>query len=84
MAIDDLGSIEHKLKKRGFRRDDLFLHVCAKCSEQAVLTYLISGRGGGRDIKICQACGDARSWRSGAGLEQREEDLQFDLHAFLA
>jgi hypothetical protein len=30
MPIDDLGTIEHKLKKRGFRRDDLLLHECTK------------------------------------------------------
>ncbi|MEZ4363415.1 MAG: hypothetical protein R3B48_24790 [Kofleriaceae bacterium] len=83
MPIDDLATLEYKLQKRGFRRDDVFLHVCEKCQEQAVLTYLIAGKVGGRDIKLCQACGDARSWRSGAGLEQREEDLGFDLRAFL-
>jgi len=83
MAIDDLATLEYKLSKRGFRRDDLFLHGCEKCHEQAVLSYIIQGRNGGRDIKICQACGDSRSWRSVAGLEQREEDLAFDLRAFL-
>lgn len=83
MAIDDLGTLEYKLQKRGFRRDDVLLHVCEKCREQAVLTYVIQGRSGGRDIKLCQACGDARSWRSVAGLEGREEDLAFDLRAFL-
>lgn len=83
MPIDDLGTLEYKLQKRGFRRDDVFLHVCEKCKEQAVLTYVIQGRSGGRDIKLCQACGDARSWRSVAGLEGREEDLAFDLRAFL-
>ncbi|MBK7537372.1 MAG: hypothetical protein IPI49_18785 [Myxococcales bacterium] len=83
MPIDDLGTLEYKLKKRGFRRDDVFLHVCEKCHEQAVLTYLIAGKGGGRDIHLCQACGDARSWRSGAGLETRAEDVGFDLRAFL-
>ena len=84
MAIDDLATIEYRLTKRGFRRDDVFLHVCEKCNEQAVLSYIIMGRAGGRDIKLCQACGDARSWRSVAGHEAREEDLAFDLRAFLA
>jgi hypothetical protein len=84
MPIADLGTIEYKLQKRGFRRDDVFLHVCEKCQVQAVLTYLIAGKVGGRDIKLCQECGDARSWRSGAGMEGREEDLMFDLRAFLA
>ncbi|MEJ7597971.1 MAG: hypothetical protein WKG01_08700 [Kofleriaceae bacterium] len=83
MAIEDLGTLEYKLKKRGFRRDDLLLHVCEKCSEPACLSYVIAGKSGGRDISLCQACGDARSWRSMAGLEKREEDLEFDLRAFL-
>ena len=83
MAID-LAALEHKLSKRGFRRDDLFLHQCEKCNESAVVSYIIQGRVGGRDIKICQACGDARSWRNDAGMEQREEDLAFDLSAFVA
>ncbi len=83
MAIEDLGTIEYKLGKRGFRRDDLFLHRCEKCEEQAVLSYVIQGRSGGRDIRLCQHCGDARSWRSVAGLQEREEDLAFDLRAFL-
>ncbi len=83
MAIDDLEVLERKLTKRGFRRDDVFLHECAACHEQAVLKYITSGRTGGRDIALCQACGVARSWRSVAGLEAREEDLGFDLRAFL-
>jgi hypothetical protein len=43
----------------------------------------VSGRTGGRDISLCQACGISTSWRSVAGLEQREQDLGFDLRAFL-
>ena len=81
--VADLATLEHKLTKRGFRRDDLYLHECTACHEQAVLKYILTGKTGGRDISLCQACGDARSWRSGAGLEQREEDLTFDLRAFL-
>jgi len=85
MAIDDLATLEYKLSKRGFRRDDLFLHECMDCHEQAVLKYITSssGRTGGRDIALCQACGVAKSWRSGAGLQAREQDLGFDLRAFL-
>jgi len=83
MPVDDLQTLEYKLSKRGFRRDDLFLHACDKCNEQAVATYVIAGRSGGRDIKLCLACGDSRSWRSVAGLEQREEDVGFDLRVFL-
>jgi hypothetical protein len=48
-----------------------------------VLKYITSGRTGGRDIALCQACGVAKSWRSVAGLETREEDVGFDLRAFL-
>lgn len=84
MPIDDLQTLEYKLTKRGFRRDDLFLHDCEKCKEHAVLSYIIHGRQGGRDIKLCQACGNARSWRTAAtGTDSREEDLTFDLRAFL-
>ena len=83
MPIDDLSTLEYKLGKRGFRRDDVFLHECEACKEQAMASYIIGGRTGGRDIKLCLACGISRSWRSGAGLQAREEDLGFDLRAFL-
>ncbi|HUJ58240.1 MAG TPA: hypothetical protein VLX92_07100 [Kofleriaceae bacterium] len=83
MAIANLDQLEYKLAKRGFRRDDLLLHECTTCHEQAVATYVIAGKAGGRDISLCLACGIARSWRSGAGLEQRVEDPGFDLAAFL-
>jgi hypothetical protein len=83
MAISDLPTLEYKLTKRGFRRDDLLLHECPSCQERAVLTYVIAGKSGGRDIQLCIACGAARSFRSGAGLEERVEDPAFDLRAFL-
>jgi len=83
MPIADLDALERGLKKRGFRRDDLLLHQCEKCNEQALATYMIAGRTGGRDITLCLACGDARSWRSGAGLQKRVEDAGFDLREFL-
>ena len=83
MAIDDLATLQHKLGKRGFRREDGYLHVCTDCNEQAVLKYVLAGKTGGRDISLCQACGVARSWRSGAGLQTREEDPGFNLRAFL-
>jgi len=82
-GIADLAALESKLTKRGFRRDDVFLHECPECHEQAVLKYITTGRTGGRDIALCQACGVAKSWRSVAGLEAREEDKGFDLRAFL-
>lgn len=81
--VEDLQALEYKLSKRGFRRDDLFLHKCEKCEEQAVASYIIAGKVGGRDIKLCLACGDSRSWRSDSGLNERVEDVGFDLRAFL-
>lgn len=83
MPVDDLEALEYKLRKRGFRREDAYVHQCADCSEQAVLKYVVVGKTGGRDISLCQACGISRSWRSGAGLEAREEDVGFDLRVFL-
>ena len=85
MALTDneLDTYEYKLRKRGFRRDDVLLHDCPDCATKAVLTYVIAGKSGGRDIRLCMECGKARSWRSVAGLEEREEDPGFDLAAFL-
>ncbi len=84
MALQHLETLEYKLAKRGFRRGDVFLHECPACKEQAMISYIIAkGRIGGRDIKYCQACGETRSWRSGAGMEERVEDVGFDLDAFL-
>lgn len=83
MAIADLETLEYKLKKRGFRQDDLLHHECPTCHEQAVRIYAIIGRSGGRDIRLCIACGEARSWRASAGMEERSEDQGFDLRAFL-
>ena len=83
MPIEDFGTLEYKLGKRGFRRDDLFFHECPECKTQAVASYIISGKVGGRDIKLCLECGHARSWRSGQLLEERIEDVGFDLRAFL-
>jgi hypothetical protein len=81
--VEDMEALEYKLKKRGFRRDDMFLHPCETCKEQAVITYIIAARQGGRDISLCLACGISRSWRSGAGLDNRTEDVGFDLRTFL-
>ena len=83
MPVADIQTLEYKLSKRGFRRDDVFWHECPKCKVNAVAIYAISGRSGGRDIRLCHECGNAQSWRSVAGLEQREEDVGFDLRAFL-
>jgi hypothetical protein len=51
--------------------------------ERAVLTYVIMGKVGGRDIRLCQACGVATSFRSDPGQEARVEDVGFDLREFL-
>jgi len=80
----DLDELERKLRKRGFAQTDTLLHECSECHERAVAIWAISGRGGGRDIRLCRACGDAKSWRSVSGLEQREADPTFDLRKFLA
>ena len=83
VALNDLEALEAKLTKRGFRRIDVFLHECTACHERAVLKYGVIGKTGGRDISLCQACGVATSWRSVAGMEERELDVHFDLRAFL-
>jgi len=83
MPVEDLATLEHKLQKRGFRRDDMLLHECPDCKEQALATYIIVGKTGGRDITLCLACGKSRSWRSAADANQRVEDDKFDLRAFL-
>jgi hypothetical protein len=83
VPIADLETIEWKLRKRGFRRDDVLFHECPSCKVKAVATYVIAGRTGGRDIALCLECGVARSWRSGADFESRVEDPTFDLTAFL-
>jgi hypothetical protein len=79
----DLDTLQLKLKKRGFRQDDTLFHECTACGVKAVVIYAISGRSGGRDIRLCFDCGDAKSWRAGAGMDGREEDPAFDLREFL-
>jgi hypothetical protein len=79
----DLDTLIHKLKKRGFHQDDVLLHECPACKERGVVVFAILGRSGGRDIRVCTACGDARSWRAAAGMEERTQDPDFDLRAFL-
>ena len=83
LTQNELDTYEYKLRKRGFRRDDVLLHTCPDCEAKAVLTYIISGRQGGRDIRLCAECGKSRSFRSVAGLGERSEDPAFDLATFL-
>lgn len=85
LTQNELDTYEHKLRKRGWRRDDLFLHNCPDCEAvKSVLTYVIAGRSGGSDIRLCVECGKARRFRSSAGLEGREEIAGFDLTQFLS
>jgi hypothetical protein len=83
MPIPDLETIEYKLKKRGFKQGDLYHHECPTCKEQAVRVYTILSKIGGRDIRLCLACGEAKSYRAVAGMDGREEDASFDLKTFL-
>lgn len=82
-TLRDIEKLEYRLGKRGFKREDVYLHECTVCKEQACIRYAILGRAGGRDIAFCQACGAAKSWRSGQGMGTREEDPSFDLETFL-
>lgn len=81
--VVNLEAIEHKLHKRGFKQQDLYHHECPSCKENAVRVYGIVSKVGGRDIRLCLACGKATSFRAGAGMEDRTEDPSFDLDAFL-
>jgi hypothetical protein len=83
MAFENLAEIQQKLIKRGFKVHSPLLAKCEKCGEQGVAQYQIMGRQGGRDISLCYACGDSRSWRSAPGMEQRELDEKFSLDEFL-
>lgn len=83
LTQNQLDTYEYKLRKRGFKRDDVYLHECPDCSQKAIVTYAILSRTGGRDIRLCTECGTARSYRSSAGMDGRSEDPDFDLDAFL-
>jgi hypothetical protein len=83
MPIENLDALEYKLGKRGFKQVDLYHHECPSCHENAVRIYGIGGKLGGRDIRLCLACGVCRSFRSGSGMEDRVEDPGFDLETFL-
>ena len=83
MPVPNLDELERKLTKRGFKQTDLYHHECPSCHEPAVRIYGIGGKLGGRDIRLCLACGVCKSFRSGSGMEERVEDAGFDLDAFL-
>lgn len=79
----ELETIEYKLKKRGFKQGDVYHHECPTCHEKAVRIYAIMSKVGGRDIRLCLACGICTSFRANAGMDGREEDPGFDLTSFL-
>ena len=83
MPAPNIEALEYKLKKRGFKQDDVYHHECPACKEPAVRVYAIGGKLGGRDIRICLACGKTSSFRAGAGMDGRVEDVGFGLHEFL-
>ena len=83
MPAPNLDELERKLTKRGFKQTDLYHHECPACHEPAVRIYGIGGKLGGRDIRLCLACGVCKSFRSGSGMEERIEDPGFDLDTFL-
>ncbi len=74
--------IRRALAKKGFKLDDPLAHDCPKCGVRAVEQWVLRGKGGGRDIDICGACGVSRSWRL-RPLEDRDEDLTFDVKTFV-
>ncbi|HTJ47348.1 MAG TPA: hypothetical protein VL463_34855 [Kofleriaceae bacterium] len=83
MPFANLADVQRKLAKRGFKIDDPLLAKCEKCEAQSVASYIIAGKIGGRTIKLCFECGDARSWRNKPGMEEREEEQDFDLDEWL-
>jgi len=83
MAAGKVDEYERLLRKRGFKRDDPYFHNCAACGEKAVFRLGILSRLGGRDFELCQACGKVRSWSRRPGGEERVEDVDFDMDAFL-
>ena len=83
MPVEDLQALEYKLAKRGFKQQDVYHHECPSCKEVAVRIYGIGGKLGGRDIRLCLACGACRSFRAAAGMQDRVEEPGFDLQEFL-
>jgi hypothetical protein len=81
---EEIEAHQRALAKRGFKANDPYFHDCAACAERAVQKWTLQSKLGGRDIDLCLACGHARSWsRRRAGHEEREEEVGFDLAAFL-
>lgn len=78
----ELDNLEHKLGKRGFRRE-LRPIFCDDCGERTLYVYALAHTNiGGRSIEICHGCDVVRSWRRPDGGD-RVEDTGFDLDAFL-
>lgn len=70
------------LSKRGFKLDDSHYHDCPACGKHAMEQWVLRGKGGGRDVDMCNECGKSWSWRVRFG-EDREKDEAFDLTTFL-
>lgn len=79
----DHDDIRRALAKKGFKLDDPLPHECPKCKERAVEVWVLRGKGGGRDVDVCAACGLAMSWRVRV-MQDREEDTTFVIAKFLA
>jgi transcription elongation factor Elf1 len=74
--------VKRALSKRGFKIDDSLYHDCPACGKHAMEQWVLRGKGGGRDIDMCNECGKSWSWRVRFGTD-REEDKDFDLTTFL-
>lgn len=83
MASPEIEAIRRALAKRGIKKDDLYFHECTGCSQRSVEKYVLISRLGGRDIDLCVMCGLARSWTRKGGSEDRTEEANFDIKAFL-
>ncbi len=83
MAAETIDEYVRLLRKRGFKQDDAYVHECGVCGARAALRLGLQGRRGGRDFELCGACGATRSWTRAEGAEERIEDADFDIDAFL-
>jgi hypothetical protein len=83
MPAPKIDEYERLLRKRGFKREDSYWHVCEACGERAAFRLGLQGRLGGRDFELCAECGKVRSWSRPGGSEERVEDVGFDIDAFL-
>lgn len=84
MAEYDTETLSRALFKRGFKADDPYWHECPTCHERSIQKFTLQSKLGGRDIDLCMKCGGTWSWsRRRSASEERTEDADFDLVAFL-